>query len=87
MRYFYGEFDGTEFPTQDKLFGLDQLMQFIMEYGEQAMKAIEEMLQDPKNAQQAEMLEQLIKDGMLERDGSGQLRLTPRASIACSDAR
>jgi uncharacterized protein with von Willebrand factor type A (vWA) domain len=79
MKYFYGEYDGSEFPTQDKLFGMDQLMQFIMQYGEQALKAIQQMLQDPKNAEQAEMLEQMIKDGLLDRDGKGRLRLTPRA--------
>jgi hypothetical protein len=28
MKYFYGQFDGQEFPTQDKLFGFDQLMDF-----------------------------------------------------------
>ena len=48
MKYFYGEFDGEEFPTQDKLFGFDQLMQFILQYGDQALKAIEQMLKDPK---------------------------------------
>jgi Ca-activated chloride channel family protein len=79
MKYFYGEFDGQEFPTQDKLFGFDQLMEFIMQYGEQAMKAIEQMMQDPKDEQQSELLEQLLKDGMLDKDGKGRLRLTPRA--------
>jgi len=79
MKYFYGEYDGEEFPTQDKLFGFDQLMQFIMEYGDQALKAIQQMMQDPKNEQQSEMLEQLLKDGMLDKDGKGKLRLTPRA--------
>jgi Ca-activated chloride channel homolog len=79
MRYFYGEFDGTEFPTQDKLFGFDQLMQFIMQYGEQALKAIQQMMNDPKNEAQSEMLEQLLKDGMLDKDGKGKLQLTPRA--------
>src|SRR5205085_784830 len=79
MKYFYGEFDGQEFPTQDKLFGFDQLMQFIMQYGEQALKAIEQMLQNPKDEQQSELLEQLLKDGMLDKDGKGKLRLTPRA--------
>ena len=59
------------FPTQDKLFGFDQLMQFIMEYGEQALKAIEQMLKDPKNAEQSELLEQLLKEGMLDKDGKG----------------
>ncbi len=79
MKYFYGEFDGEEFPTQENLFGFDQLMQFIMQYGDQALKAIEQMLKDPKNAEQSEMLEQLLKDGMLDKDGKGKLRLTPRA--------
>jgi Ca-activated chloride channel family protein len=79
MKYFYGEFDGEEFPTQDKLFSFDQLMNFIMQYGEQALKAIEKMLQDPKDEAQSEMLEQLLEDGMLDKDGKGKLRLTPKA--------
>jgi len=79
MKYFYGEYDGSEFPTQDKLFGFDQLMQFIMQYGEQALKAIEQMMQNPKDDAQSDLLEQLMKDGMLDKDGKGKLRLTPRA--------
>jgi Ca-activated chloride channel homolog len=79
MKYFYGEYDGSEFPTPDKLFGFDQLMQFILQYGEQGLKAIEQMMKDPKNQQQSDMLEQLLKDGMLDKDGKGKLRLTPRA--------
>src|ERR1041385_2879206 len=79
MKYFYGPFDGEDFPTQDKLFGFDQLMQFIMQYGEQALKALEQMMNDPKNSEQSEMLEQLLKDGMLDKDGKGKLQLTPRA--------
>ncbi|MDB5356157.1 MAG: hypothetical protein JWN24_2610 [Phycisphaerales bacterium] len=79
MKYFYGEYDGQEFPTQDKLFGFDQLMQFILQYGDQALKAIEQMMQDPKDDPQSELLEQLLKDGMLDKDEKGRLRLTPRA--------
>src|SRR6478672_10238737 len=79
MKYFYGEYDGEEFPTQDKLFGFDQLMQFIMQYGDQALKAIEQMMQNPKDDAQSDLLEQLMKDGMLDKDGQGKLRLTPRA--------
>lgn len=79
MKYFYGEYDGQEFPTPDKLFGFDQLMGFIMQYGEQALKAIEQMLRDGKDPEQSELLERLIQEGMLERDGKGRLRLTPRA--------
>src|SRR5436190_1128845 len=79
MKYFYGEFDGSEFPTPDKLFGFDQLMQFIMQYGEQALKAIQEMLNDGDNPEQSEMLQKLLEDGMLDKDGKGRLRLTPKA--------
>jgi len=79
MKYYYGEFDGEPFPTQDQLFGLNNLMDFIMQYGEQALKAIEQMMKDPSNEQQSDLLEQLLKEGMLDKDGKGKLRLTPRA--------
>src|SRR5690349_3605151 len=79
MKYFYGEYDGAEFPTPDKLFGADQLMQFILQYGEQALKAIQQMMNDPKNAEQSELLEQMLQEGMLDKDGKGKLRLTPKA--------
>ncbi|HEV8605961.1 MAG TPA: VWA domain-containing protein [Tepidisphaeraceae bacterium] len=79
MKYFYGEYDGQEFPTPDSLFNLNQLMQFILQYGEQALKAIEQMLRDGKDPEQSELLEQMIKDGLLDKDGKGKLRLTPRA--------
>jgi len=79
MKYFYGEFDGEEFPTQDKLFGFDQLMDFILQYGDQALKALEQMMKDPKNAEQFELLEQMIKEGLLDKDGKGKPRLTPKA--------
>src|SRR4029450_5372991 len=79
MKYFYGEYDGEEFPTQDKLFGFDQLMEFIMQYGDQALKAIQQMMNDDSKPEQQELLEQLLKEGMLDKDGKGKLRLTPRA--------
>jgi uncharacterized protein with von Willebrand factor type A (vWA) domain len=79
VKYFYGEYDGTEFPTPDSLFSFDQLMQFIMQHGEQALRAIQQMMNDPDNPEQSEMLEKLLQDGMLDKDGKGKLRLTPRA--------
>ena len=79
MKYFYGEYDGEPFPTQDQLFGFNQLMDFIMQYGDQALKAIEQMMKDPTNEAQSDLLEQLLKEGMLDKDGKGRLRLTPRA--------
>ena len=79
MKYFYGEFDGEEFPTQDQLFGFDQLMNFIMQHGEEAMKALEQIMNNPDDEAQSEFLEKLLQEGMLDKDGKGKLRLTPRA--------
>ena len=79
MKYFYGEFSGDEFPTQDKLFGFDQLMQFILQHGEQALKAIEQMLKNSEDQPQSDMLQKLLEEGMFDKDGQGKLRLTPKA--------
>jgi uncharacterized protein with von Willebrand factor type A (vWA) domain len=50
-----------------------------MQHGDQAMKALEQMMKDPKNQAQSDLLEQLLKEGMLDKDGKGKLRLTPRS--------
>jgi Ca-activated chloride channel homolog len=77
MRYLYGEFDGEEFPTQDKLFGFDKLMEFILEHGQQALQAMEQLMKDGED--DAEIVEKLIQEGLLEKDAQGRLKLTPRA--------
>ncbi|HEY0009395.1 MAG TPA: hypothetical protein VGB55_11770, partial [Tepidisphaeraceae bacterium] len=79
MKYFYGEYDGEEFPSQDKLFGFDQVMDFILEYGDQAMKAMQQLINNPNDSEVSDMLEQMLKDGMLDKDGKGQLKLTPKS--------
>jgi uncharacterized protein with von Willebrand factor type A (vWA) domain len=79
MKYFYGQYDGEEFPTPDKLFAQDQLMDFILQYGEQALKAIEQMLKEGDDDEKSEMLEEMIKQGLLDKDAKGKVRLTPRA--------
>ena len=40
---------------------------------------MEQMLKDPKKPEQSELLEKLIKEGLLDKEGKGKLRLTPRA--------
>ena len=56
-----------------------QLMEFIMQFGEQAHEGDRADDARSKNDEQSELLEQLLKDGMLDKDGKGKLRLTPRA--------
>ena len=73
MRYAYGEYDGEDFPTPDSLFGYDQIMDFILEYGEKALDAMDKM--DPADA---EILEKLLNEGMLDKV-AGKYRLTPKA--------
>ena len=77
MKYFYGEYDGQEFPTPDQLFNVNQLMQLILQYGEQALKAIEQMLRDGKDPEQSELLEQMIKDGTFREDLFFRLNVVP----------
>jgi uncharacterized protein with von Willebrand factor type A (vWA) domain len=79
MKYFYGEHDGDQFPMPDDLFCSTNLMDFILQYGEQAIKALQQMMQNPKDDQQSELLKQLIEQGLLDKDGKGKLQLTPRA--------
>lgn len=82
MKFRYGEFDGEEFPTQDSLFGLNQISNFILQHGKDALDALQQMLENGKEGDADELIEQMIKDGMLEKDGQGRLRLTPRAVTA-----
>src|SRR4030095_9433298 len=43
------------------------------------MRAIQQMLNDPNNPEQSEALQKLLEEGMLDKDGKGRLRLTPKA--------
>ena len=75
MKYHYGEFDGQDFPTPDSLFPSPKVMQFILQYGQQGLDAMDES--DDEQYQQ--MIEARIEAGLLERDEqTGELRLTPR---------
>ncbi len=73
MRYAYGEYDGQEFPTPDSLFDYDQIMDFILEYGENALDAMNNM-----NPADAEILQKMIDEGLLDKV-AGRFRLTPKA--------
>jgi uncharacterized protein with von Willebrand factor type A (vWA) domain len=39
---------------------------------------MQQMMNDPKNQEYSELLEQMLKEGMLDKDAKGRLRLTPR---------
>ncbi len=75
MRYRYTEWDGEEFASQEHLQLFDNFMEFVLEYGDQAMEALERV---EANEEQRELLEKLIQDGLLEKTGA-RWKLTPRA--------
>lgn len=75
MHFRYSEFDGQEFAGSESLSRFDQLMEFVLEYGDHALEALEQLEMDPE---QSELLDKLVQDGMLEKAGA-RWRLTPRA--------
>ena len=75
MRFRYTEWDGSEFPTQDTLKLFDQIMDFVLSYGDEALQALEQFEIDED---QQKLLEQLIDEGLLEKI-AGRWRLTPKA--------
>jgi uncharacterized protein with von Willebrand factor type A (vWA) domain len=75
VRHFYREWDGTDFPTQEHLSQFDHFLDYLMEYGQQAMDALRQLELDPEAA---ELLEKWIEEGLLEKAGA-RFRLTPRA--------
>jgi len=75
MRFRYAEWNGEEFADQAHLRLFDQFMEFVLEYGDEAMEALEQMELDDD---QRELLQRLIDEGLLEKLGA-RWRLTPRA--------
>jgi uncharacterized protein with von Willebrand factor type A (vWA) domain len=75
MRYRYTEWDGTEYPTQEHLGLFQNIMNFVLQHGQEALDALEQVEDDEEYQK---MLQQLIEDGLLEKTGA-TWRLTPRA--------
>lgn len=75
MRFRYAEWNGEEFQSQEHLKLFDRLMEFVLDYGDEAMEALEDL---EANEEQRELLQKLIDDGLLEKMGA-RWRLTPRA--------
>ena len=75
MKFQYGEFDGTPFASPDSLFASPKVIEFILQWGDQALDAMENF----EDEDHQQLVEQLIEAGLLERDEqTGALRLTPK---------
>ena len=78
MKFRYGQWDGQEFTTADKLELFERFADFVMEYGDLALEALEQMeLSD----EEREILNKLLEEGLIEKIGV-RWRLTPRAVSA-----
>jgi len=75
MRFVYQEWDGLEFPTQDHLPSFHAFMEYVLDYGEEALDALRRLAEDPE---QRKLIEQWIEEGLLDKVGV-KFRLTPRA--------
>lgn len=75
MQYQYGKFEGDPFPTPDSLFPSPHVVEFILQYGQQALDAMQFM----DDEQEQQLIQEMLDAGLLEKDEStGALRLTPR---------
>lgn len=75
MKFTYSEFDGQPFIGPDDLFASTNVVQLILQYGEDALDAMEQF-DDPGEQQ---IVDALVAAGLLERDEkTGKLRLTPK---------
>ncbi len=75
MRFTYQQWNGAEFPTQEHLQLFSNFMEYLMEYGQEAMEALRELADDPE---QRKIIDQWIEEGLLDKVGV-RFRLTPRA--------
>ena len=77
MKFEYTAFDGKGFSGPDALFPDPKLMQFILQYGPDALEAMDKIDGD----QEQQYLQQLMDAGLLEKvegENGGKIRLTPR---------
>src|SRR5262249_28758096 len=75
MRTRYFAFNGKKFPFQADLDIAGNVLDFILAYGDEALRSMRQMEADPE---QSEMLQQLLDQCLLEKI-KGRFRLTPRA--------
>lgn len=69
----YSRWDGQQFTPQsaDALF--DELSQYLVDYGEDVLQSLERWEEE-----HPDVIEMLVKRGLVERDEDGRFRVTPR---------
>src|SRR5579871_3998997 len=72
--YEYSRWDGSqEFTPQSADSVFDQLSQYLLDYGDEALPMLEK-LED----EHPDVLQKLIRQGLIEKDAEGKFQVTPR---------
>jgi uncharacterized protein with von Willebrand factor type A (vWA) domain len=76
MKHDFSAFDGQPFVSPDELFPKPEIVEFLLEHGQEALDAMQELHEQGDS----DVVQQLIDAGLLEADadGQGNLRLTPK---------
>lgn len=70
----YSRWDGTqEFAPQSADSVFDQLAEYLLDYGDEVLPMLEQLEQE-----HPDVLEKLIKQGLIEKDSEGKYQVTPR---------
>ncbi len=73
-RFEYSQWDGSQlFTAQSADKAFEQLSEYLMQYGDQVLRHLDEDDDD-----QAEILELLRRDGLIEKDEKGQWAVSPK---------
>lgn len=75
MRFIYQQWDGSEYPTQDHLAYFQNFMEYVLQFGPDALASLQDLVEDPE---QRKLIDQWVEDGLLDKVGV-RFRLTPRA--------
>lgn len=75
MRFIYQQWDGEEFATQDHLQQFSQLLEFVLEYGDDALRSLRDLQEDSEGR---ELIKKWLDEGLLDKLGA-KFSLTPRA--------
>ena len=69
----YSKWDGSQqFSPQSAENAFDQLAEYLMQYGEQVLRNLDDLDDNP------EILELIQKEGLIEKDDEGKFRVSPK---------
>lgn len=81
--YEYGEWDGSqEFVPQSAEKAFDQLSDYILNYGEQVLRNLD----DFDSEDQPDILEAIQKEGLIEQDSEGRWQVSPKGLRRIQDS-